>query len=499
MIDSTITPYTADVLAAVVMVPLVFAIATALVPGRLKNSVGMIGTWSTGALTALIVTMVVRDGTTSYALAQWQAPLGIELRADGLSVVFLALTALVGAVVSIYASGSIQVRGSDWFWPLWLATFAALNAVFISGDLFNLYVCLELVGVSAVGLVALGGESALRPALRYLFVAVVGSLFYLLGVTIIYAQTSTLDIRLAADIGVTGIPAATALGLIATGMALKTALVPVHSWLPSAHSSAPSAVSPLLSALVIKASLYVLIRVWSTVFANSGSAVPTALGLLGSIAIIWGALQAIRQDRLKKVVAYSTVAQVGYFFLLFPLVAPGLHPSASPAAVSSSVAAWSGVVTLVLGHGIAKASMFTAAGNIAFAQGGDELKHLGGAHTRSPKSVLAFAIAGASLAGLPPTFGFIGKWQVLDGAIGLGQWWWLPVLLIGGLLTAAYVVKVLANCFAAPEEQDGADLIVPARMEWVALGLALLSIVLGFTAVPILSVLESAFPTGGQP
>ncbi|MFO7576362.1 MAG: proton-conducting transporter membrane subunit, partial [Pelovirga sp.] len=245
----------------------------------------------------------------------WPVPLGIMLRHDGLALVMLLVTALVGLVISTYALGYFPVRRheqsrSRYFWPLWLFLWGGCNALFISADLFNLYVTLELVTLASVALIALeGGSAALHAALRYLFIGIIGSLAYLLGVAFLYGAYATLDLTLLGAALAGSRLDHVAMALIVTGLILKSALFPLHFWLPQAHAMAPAPVSALLSALVVKAAYIILLRLWFEVFpALDLVRVGHLLGALGSVAIVWGSLMALRQERLKLLIAYSTVA-----------------------------------------------------------------------------------------------------------------------------------------------------------------------------------------------
>lgn len=481
-------------LPALVLGPLLLAAVVALIP-RWAPGLTIAGSGAGVLGVAAVAEAVHRDGTSTVELAGWPAPQGIELFADALAVVMLGLTVLVGLAVCVYATGTIKSRGGPAFWPLWLALWSALNAVYLSADLFNLYVALEIMGIAAVAMVALGGTASLRPALRYLFVAVIGSLFFLLAVALVYGETGTLAIAGAAESIEPNLVGVTAFALIVVGMALKTALAPLHAWLPAAHGSAPSAVSALLSAVVVKASFYIIVRLWSEVFVFDTPLV-WGLGGLGAFAIVWGSIQALRHDQIKVVVAYSTVAQVGYLFLLFPLFAPAFAEDAGDGA---GAAAWTGILALVVAHGIAKTAMFLAAGNLINAYGDGSIEAMRGAVSRMPASTAAFAIAGISLAGLPPTFGFVGKWQLLQASLETGQRWWLPVLLVGGLLTFAYTARVVSSTFAYTE--DAGEPVdpgsVPRRTEVIALALAVVSVVMGLASLPLLTFVEAGMPGGG--
>ncbi len=428
---------------------------------------------------ALSLALQVRaEGPLRMAAGGWDAPLGIALYADGLSVLMLCLTALVGLGASLYSLGYFGRHGakatSGW-WPLWLLLWAALNALFLAADAFNLYVTLELMGLAAVSLVALEAH-AVTAATRYLLVGLLGSMFYLLGVGLLYALHGSVDLtdlagKLQAE------PAAwAAMALMSGGLLLKAALFPLHFWLPPAHANAPAPVSAVLSALVVKAAFYVLLRLWLGPFdALASPWVGQLLGVLGAGAVLWGSLQALLAPRLKLVVAYSTVAQIGYLFLLFPF--SGI---ANAAAI-----AWYGGVWLALSHGLAKAGLFLAAGNIMHASGHDRVTDLAGAGQHMPVTLFAVGLSCASLMGLPPSGGFVGKWLLLNAAFTSGQWWWALVLLSGGVLAAAYSFRVMLHAFR--NKHGDAPIHTPHPiMEWSALGLALGAILLGvFSAAPL--------------
>ncbi|MDP3890326.1 complex I subunit 5 family protein [Nocardioides sp.] len=490
-----------SLLPMLVLGPVALAALAAVVPPRLRPALGVGSAAVVAATTAVVVGGLVRaeGGELELALAGWEAPLGIVLRADGASGALLALTATVGVAVTAYALGGDEVTGGPAFWPLWLALWAALNGVYLAGDLFNTYVALELLTVAAVALVALGGRRAAAPALRYLFVAVVGSLLFLLAVALVYGQTGVLDYALAADRLQDGPLLGTVLALTLVGMAAKMALLPLHSWLPVAHPAAPAAVSALLSALVVKAALFVLWRVWFDLGAAAeGNPVREGLALAsaiaGTVAVFWGGLMALRKQRLKQIVAYSTVAQIGYLALVLRLADP-LAPDAVAAA------GWSGGFVLVLAHGLAKAAMFLAVGTLAHAYGTDHLSGLRGAVTHMPMTVAAVGIAGVSLAGLPPTFGFVAKWQLLTAALGRDEWWVVAVLLLGGLVTFGYTAAMVRATFDPPGNPDveAPAVRVPAVLAVVPFLLALASVVFGVFTADVVTLVASSAPGGDLP
>lgn len=472
-----------------VVIPLAAAILDFLVGARGRGAVVVFGVAGLLLAAAGLAVQVTAAGTQIHPVGGWGAPLGIELRADGLGTLMLLMTAAVGAAVSVYALSYFKPEQARHFWPLWWFLWGSLNALFLSADVFNLYVTLELLGLAAVGLVALTGEStALRAGLRYLFAALVGSAAYLLGVALLYGAHGTLSLIELGQAVRPGLLAWTALALMAGGMMLKTALFPLHFWLPPAHGGAAAPVSALLSALVIKASFYLMLRLWFEVF--PAAVTPAAgqfIGVLGAVAILWGGWLALAQRRLKMLIAWSTVAQIGYLFLLFPL-----------AMTVTGAEGWQGGIYQALSHAFAKAALFLAAGCFIHAAAAEEIERLNGISARLPIALFAFAIAGVSLMGLPPSGGFIAKWLLLQSAVGAGQWGWAVVIVGGGLLTATYVFRVLRHAFlAAPREVHFHP--VPRAMELTAFLLALVALALGLNATAVLSLLAIDAPPFMEP
>ncbi|HMR33577.1 MAG TPA: proton-conducting transporter membrane subunit [Geminicoccaceae bacterium] len=433
------------------------------------------------ALALAVTALVLRtDAALVYVVGGWRPPLGIALRADGLSAAMLLTTALVMGGIGLFArhdyrtpAGRAEARLPVSFWTLWLGVWLGLVAVFVGDDLFNLFVALELLTFSAVPLVCLDGRpETLGAALRYLLVALLGSVLYLLGAALLYGAFGTLDIALLAQRIRPGPPVWAALVLMTVGLLAKTALFPLHMWLPPAHAGAPPAASAVLSALVVKASFFLLVRLWVDLLpAMPGPRPAQLLGILGVLAILHGSVLAMRQARLKLLVAYSTVAQIGYLFLIFPIVL------AAPVAVG--VSAWIGGMVQLVSHACAKAAMFMAAGLIARALGHDRIAGLDGIGRALPLTVLAFALGGLSLMGLPPSGGFVAKWLLATSAVQGGQWWWALAILLGGLLTGGYLFRVLAPAIGGGAVPVPA-VPIPRRQELVVLALALASVLLGF-------------------
>ncbi|UFN48578.1 NADH-quinone oxidoreductase subunit J [Roseomonas sp. OT10] len=467
-------------------VPFLGVLAMLVLQGRRAERLALL------ALGACLAVALAIGGTvlvTRRALVEvvggWTPPLGLALRADGLSAALLLTTALVVCAVAAFAwlgagmhspESGPERRAPAMFWLLLVGLWGSLNAAFLGQDLFNLYVALELLTFAALPLVCLDGRAAtLEAALRYLVFALLGSVLYLLGTALLYGAYGTLDIALLRQRVLPNPASLCAAALMTVGLLAKAALFPLHLWLPPAHAGAPAAASALLSALVVKAPIFLVVRLWFDAMPMLlGLAAAQVLGLLGAAAILVGSVLALRQPRLKLVVAYSTVAQIGYLFLVFPLVAG--------ASLTGSQEAWIGGALQLVSHACAKASMFLAAGLIAEALGHDDMTRLGAAARALPMTVLAFGLSGLSLMGLPPSGGFAAKWLLLLAAVGSGQWWWALVLLAGGLLTGGYVFLVLSRAMAGG---GGEARPVGLLRELVVLALALASVAMGF--VPLAS------------
>ncbi len=485
----------------VILAPITGAVLCYLAGERARRAIAAAAAFAILASVISLAITVWRHGPSHLELGGWSSPLGIGLYADGFSLFALLMTAIVGFGITIYAISFYapgyqrkECHEARLFWPLWFFLWSAMNALFVATDIFNIYVVFELLGISAIALITLAGKrEALTAAMRYLIAAILGSLSYLLGVSLLYAEHGVLSLFLLSGL-VTATPGTlAAFSLMAAGLMLKTALFPLHFWLPSAHANASAPVSAILSAIVVKGSFFVLARIWFSLFHETP--LPGAgqmLGVLGAIAILWGSLTAIRQQRLKLLIAYSTVAQVGYMFLLFPLTTIIVSGD------TEIVPAWpeealSGIMYQVVSHAFAKSALFLAAGIIVMAYGTDQLRAMRGLSRVMPLTTFSFALACMSIVGLPPSGGFVAKFLLMKAAVGSGQWWWLPFIVLGGLLTAGYVVAMLRYAFQITDPPAPRK---PIRrsMEIAALVLATLSVLIGLRLQEPLDLLRIGSP-----
>lgn len=402
---------------------------------------------------------------------------------DGLALLLSALSTLVIAASALHGVRYLRATSvSRWrqllLWPLLLVLWLALCLLFSVRPLLLQYLALEVTVLCAVALMLLPGtQDSGEAGRRYLLNTLGGSLLL---IVVLAGWLWHADSSLVSWAEVHAAP--WQLALVTTGLLIKMAAFPLHGWLPSAHTAAWVPVSAVHAALVIKAAFFVAVNVW-TALGRDAVAGAQLLGWLGAATILWGSLLAWRQSELKAVVAYSTVAQVGYLLLLFPLLI-GTTPAVAELA-------WQSTWLLVISHALAKAGMFMAAGSLVLAMGRSDLQGLSGVGQQLPLSLLVFGLAAVTLMGLPPSGGFTAKWLLLQAAIVAGQWQWVAVVGIGSLLGATYLFRVFRYCFIIPDDQT-VPYQPPVMLDVTALVLALGALLLGLAAEPLLGWLEGA-------
>ena len=391
------------------------------------------------ALAGALAWTVWTDGIVRYEVGGFAAPYGIELVADGLTILLVVLIGAVSLGVLAYARHAGPHANS--FYSQFLLLVAGLSGMTVTGDVFNLYVFLEITGLAAYGLVASGrGARSAVAALKYLIIGTIGASLYLLGVGYALAATGTLNMAdLSEKLAATGYDSTlvlTAFGLIVAGLLVKVALFPIHTWQPDAYADSPDSVSAFISALVSTVSAYALARVLFSVFTvDFLEAVPIARQALVAVAcvsIVAGSALAVAQSDVQRMLAYSSVSQFG-------LVVAGF-------AVVNETAALGGLVHLV-GHAVMKAGLFVAAGALAAVAGGRTIDDLAGMADRAPIVSAAFATLAFALVGVPPAVGFAGKWHIVLGAAEGGRWIVAGVAVVSTLLTLAYFARVIERLY----------------------------------------------------
>jgi formate hydrogenlyase subunit 3/multisubunit Na+/H+ antiporter MnhD subunit len=313
---------------------------------------------------------------------------------------------------------------------------------------------------------------------------------YLVGTALIYGAYGTLDIVLLSGLVRMQPATVVAAALMTVGLLAKTALFPLHLWLPPAHAGAPAAASAVLSALVVKGSFFIVVRLWFDVMPGlPGPAAAQLIAALGAGAILFGSVVALRQRRLKLLIAYSTLAQIGYLFLMFPLA---FDPATTKLQGGSALA---GGIVQAMSHATAKAAMFMAAGLIYAELGHDRIAGLAGIGRALPTSALAFALGGIALIGVPPSGAYLAKTLLLQAASDTEQWWWGGVIQAGGVFTSSYIVLVLAHAFVPADKPVTLRVPMPRFGAAAALSLAACSLLLGLvpwqTYLPVSAENES--------
>ena len=441
-----------------VVVPLLAAPVAALVPRpRLAwaITVGAAG-WALYAATGLLG-RVMEEGVIRYELGGWSPPLGIEYRVDAVNAWVILIVATIGAITALYALRSVERELERDRIPLFYAAFilcmTGLLGIAVTGDVFNVFVFLEISSLSAYGLIAMGQDRrALTSSYQYLIMGSVGATFIVIGIGLMYGMTGTLNMmdlaeRLPAVMDTRTIPVAFA--FLTVGFSLKLALFPLHLWLPNAYTFAPSTVTAFIASTATKVAVYMMLRFFFTVFGAAFAFdvmnVDMILLPLSLVAIFSMSLVAIYQDNAKRLLAYSSVAQIGYMVL-----------GISFATVMGLTA---GIIHL-FNHALMKAVLFMALGAVFYRVGSVELEAMRGLGKRMPWTMGAFVAGGLSLIGVPLTVGFISKWYLITGALEKG-WWPVAVLvLITSLMAVIYVWKVIEVAyfheFPGSEDDDGA-------------------------------------------
>ena len=387
--------------------------------------------------------VVLDRGPWHYYLGGWAPPWGIEYVVDPLGGGMAVLVALLATLVAIYAGPHLRafsLRRTAVFDSLFLLLTSGLLGITLTGDLFNLYVFLEISSLAAYALLESGGGRAVAATFRYLLIGTIAASFYLLGLGYLYAVTGTLNMAdLAMRLPEVGGGSAVTVGvmLIVVGLAIKMAVFPLHGWLPDAYTYAPPPVTMFIAAVMSKVSAYALLRLLFFVLPPTGS-VETALAVLSWVAaagILAGSILALAQTDVRRMLAYSSVGQMGYVLLGLSL---------------GNAAALTGALLHVMGHAVAKACLFGAVGSLPRQTVRAEIAGFAGASRRAPLTMAAFTLAALSLVGMPPTAGFFSKWYLLRGTLEADAWLFAAVLLISSLLSAIYFFRIIERIYFGP-------------------------------------------------
>ena len=463
-----------------VVVPLAGAFVNSLLGRLIRGLPALLGCLTTAVLLglSLLSMYLVRiDPTLVYNVGGWKLPIGIAMVVDGLTSFMLVTVNLVGFAIAVYATDYMErYTSKGMFYTLLLLMVAGMNGVIVAGDLFNLFVFLEIAGVASYALVAFGTERhELEAAFKYAVMGTVGSLFILLGIVFLYSVTSTLNmadmnLMLADQRDQNLILMVSVLFLM--GFGLKAALVPFHAWLPDAHPSAPAPISAMLSGVLIKTlGVYALCRIFYNVIGFTPT-LSSILMFLGTLSMVIGALLAIGQPDLKRLLAYSSISQVGYVFLGIGLGTPlGIL----------------GGVFHLFNHSVFKSLLFLNSGAVEYATGTRDLQAMGGLGHKMPVTQATNFVASMSIAGIPPFSGFWSKLLIIIAAVQAGYLGYALLAVIVSVLTLALFMRVLKYAFLGEPRQPWERVTeVPGLMQVSMVALALVCVVSGLLLLPSL-------------
>jgi len=428
----------------IVVIPLMAAALTPIVGNWRKNACFL---WASGAIlisflmSIFVAARLYFTGPISYHLGGWKPPWGIEIFFDNLSALSLALAGFGFLIILFsqkYAEKALGKEKIPTYYTLLLLNLAGMIGFVITGDLFNLFVFMEIISLSAYALTAISGEKLAEMAgFKYLLLGAVSSLSILMAIAFLYSITGTLNMRdLSLKLQETRYltVASTAFALMVMGFSVKAAIFPLHIWLPDAHSIAPSPVSAILSGLVVKTGIIGLLRTIQIFKLNGNiniTPILTLLSWLGVASLLMGAFFAFFQDDIKMMLAYSTISNIGYIYLGIGL---------------GSYYSLIGGIIHIFEHALIKVLLFLCAGSIIHQTGFRRLSELRGVGRRMPVTSTATIIAAVSIVGIPPTNGFIGKWFLALGAIQAEKPFFAAALLLGALFIFAYYMKMI-NAF----------------------------------------------------
>ncbi len=437
-------------LPAFVVIPLIAAFILPLFGKKGKDAATILANMITILLLGLAVFVVATEKTGMYQIGKWPIPLGINLVLDGLSALMLLAIGVVSAAAMLYSARYMErYTAKSKYLSLFLLMVAGMNGVVLSGDIFNIFVFLEIASLASYALVGFGCEhEELEAAFKYMVLGSIGSVFILFGVALVYGNTGTLNLAyISQAIQTAGINAGLsfALALFIVGFGLKTALVPFHAWLPDAHSSAPAPISAMLSGIIIKTlGVYALVRIIFNVFGVSVQ-ISWLIVVLGLLSMVAGAFLAIGQWDIKRLMAYSSISQIGYVILGIGLGAT-LIAQGGEKALLAPLALLGGLFHLA-NHAVYKSLLFLTSGSVEMATGTRDLRQMGGLAERLPYTRATCTLASASIVGIPPFSGFWSKLILVVAAIQAQLYWIAAIIVFVSLCTLIMYLKVQRYAF----------------------------------------------------
>lgn len=472
----------------------------------LQRIVSILGAAALLVAAIALLAGVMRHGVQAVQMGGWSAPYGITLVADLLAAVMVLLAAMKGTAVAIYSATSIDAtRESFGYHPLLQILLMGVCGAFLTGDMFNLYVCFEIMLMASFVLITLGSERGqMEGAIKYVTLNLISSAIFLAGVGILYGMTGTLNMAdLASELIDTDHPMLMSvlamMFLVAFGV--KAAIFPLFFWLPASYHTPPPAVSAIFAGLLTKVGVYALIRVFTLIFVHDLGFTHGIILALAAATMLTGVLGAAAQSEFRRILSFHIISQIGYMIMGLGLMGAlvWLGPEAHPV-VRLAIA---GSVFYIAHHIVVKTNLFLVSGVVERLQGTGRLAHLGGLYKSWPALSLLFLIPAMSLAGIPPLSGFWAKFVLVKAGLDAQQYWIVAVALVVGLLTLFSMTKIWAAAFwtdapadsplATNSEQYRASQRGLGPMIWPITVLALITVCIGLFAGPIFEVaLQSA-------
>jgi multicomponent Na+:H+ antiporter subunit D len=490
------------------LIPVIYIFFAIVIPviGYWKRDISwhlaLLGTGTTTLLSAWgLLNFILTGETIRYFFGGWMPPVGIEFVYDGLAAFIVLVINAIAFLVLIHSKKIRYIefpakRGA--YYAVSMLLMLGFNGMVLTGDLFNLYVFLEISSLSSYALIAIGEKRAPYAAFRYLIIGTVGGSLYLLGVGFLYTVTGTLNIidmheMLPQVIQHSSVIAA--LILMVVGIGIKAALFPLHGWLPDSYTFASSTSSALIAPIGTKVAAYILFRVVLFLFGveliDDQLPVTAIIGIFAGIGILYGSIMAIAQSELKKMLAYSSVSQIGYIIMGISLANPF---------------GFIGAVLHILNHALMKALLFLVSGSMRLKEGHSLITYFDNSYRKKyPWTMAAFTTAAISMVGLPPLAGFFSKWYLALGTIENSNWMLLAVILISSLLNAVYFFRILEKVYLNnPDAEKESEFIATSTqnnevsfsmmfpMAVMALGL----LIVGIFNAYIVKVIVTMFPAG---
>ena len=484
------------------LIALTFVVFALLIPAfgvwrsEYSQPLSVIGSGIAAVFSLIGFLNYLNDGSLRYFFGGWEPPIGIEFVYDGISAFFVLVINTVAFLVLIHSRqiSKKEFPGKEMpYYSLAMLMLLGFNGMILTGDLFNLYVFLEISSLSSYALISIGDREAPFAAFRYLIIGTVGGTLYLLGVGFLYTVTGTLNIidmsamlpQLFDNSAVFA-----ALILMIVGIGVKAALFPMHGWLPDSYTYASSTSTALIAPIGTKVGAYILFRIVLWLFGieltDAVAPISYIVGVLACLGILYGSIMAIAQTEMKRMLAYSSVSQIGYIIMGLSLANP---------------LGFAGALLHVLNHAVMKACLFMVSGNLRLKEGHSDISRFDDSYRKKyPWTMASFSIAAISMVGLPPLAGFFSKWYLALGTIDNENWLFLAVILISSLLNAVYFFRILEKVYMMNPDKDQKEAAVaekneaPASMIIPTSVLALALFVIGFANAAIVGFLFNVFP-----